>query len=370
MHFYIYRKLSTFTALATWPTAAVLAFLVVAPLLVALLTHTRLTGVAAPLAWVAYLWMGYAFLFFCTSLALDGYQYAVAALGHLTETDTTTIGFASAQRAVLTAAVIALAATVFGLFSADHVHVVRLRVPTAKLASSAAPLRIVQISDLHLGLLTCTAQVRRLIARIESLHPDIVVSTGDLIDMQLDHVGRFADLFQELQPRLGKFAINGNHEHFAGIGHARAFAARAGFKVLSSTGVTLDGEISIIGIDDPTLSPGKTSPHTDETTLVAHYPQETFLLLLKHQPVVDHGAAQRFDLQLSGHVHGGQIFPFHLLTRLAYRVAPGLTPIGTHAWLYTSRGTGTWGPPIRVFAPAELTVIELLPGSGAPTVEG
>ena len=365
MHVFIYRRIGVFPVFASWPVAIALAVLVVSPLLVALLTRTGLTGLATPLAWIAYVWMGFAFLFFCSALLLAFCQWAVILTGHLMGADTHALTV-PARYAVTCAAALAVAATLYGLLSANHVGIVTVRMATPKFAAEDAPLRIVQISDLHLGLLTRESQIRRLVAEIEALHPDLVVSTGDLIDMQPDHVDRFADLLGELRPRLGKFAINGNHEHFAGIAGAEAYAARAGFRVLSATGVTLENKITIVGVDDSTPSHGGT--HPGEAEILAAFPDDTFLLLLKHQPVIDPAAAGRFDLQLSGHIHGGQIFPFHLLTRFAYRVAPGLTRAGTGGWLYTSRGTGTWGPPLRVLAPAELTVIELLAGSGPPLV--
>ena len=365
LHLYIYHKLGAFPAFASWSTAIALAGLALSPLLVALLTRTGLTVLATPLAWIAYLWMGYAFLFFCTALLLDAWQWTAMLTGRLTGADMSAWVMPT-RYAVTCAATVAMAATLYGVHSASHVGAVTIQIATPKFAAGDAPLRVVQISDLHLGLLTCESQVRRLIAEIEAQDPDIVVSTGDLIDMQPDHVDRFADLLNELQPRLGKFAINGNHEHFAGIADAEAFAARAGFHVLSSTGVTLEDKVTIVGIDESTL------PHSDghpgEAAILAAYPDDTFLLLLKHQPVVDPAAAERFDLQLSGHIHGGQIFPFHLLTRLAYHVAPGLTRAGAHAWLYTSRGTGTWGPPLRVLAPAEVTIIDLTAGTSRPVV--
>jgi predicted MPP superfamily phosphohydrolase len=365
MHVFIFQKLGAFPAIASLPTAITLAGLALSPLLVALLARAGFTRFATPLAWITYIWMGYAFLFFCAALLLDAWQWTIMLTRHLSGADTTALTV-PARYAVTCAATVALAVTLYGVHSADHIGAVTIQIATPKFDAGAAPLRIVQISDLHLGLLTRESQVRRLIAEIKALDPDIIVSTGDIIDMQPDHVDRFADALSELQPRLGKFAINGNHEHFAGIAEAEAFATRAGFHVLSSTAVTVENRITIVGVDDGT--PPHSNGHLGEAGILAAYRNDTFLLLLKHQPVVDPAAAERFDLQLSGHTHGGQIFPFHLLTRLAYHVAPGLTRAGTHAWLYTSCGTGTWGPPLRVLAPPEVTIIDLIAGTNPPVV--
>jgi predicted MPP superfamily phosphohydrolase len=106
----------------------------------------------------------------------------------------------------------------------------------------------------------------------------------------------------------------------------------------------------------------------DERYLLHQYPKEEFTVLLKHQPVVDPASLKWFDLQLSGHTHGGQIFPFTLLTKLIYPAKTGLSRVGENTWLYVSRGIGTWGPPIRFLAPPELTVIELRYDTGVPRI--
>ena len=189
--------------------------------------------------------------------------------------------------------------------------------------------------------------------------PDIIVSTGDLVDMSTDHSAAFISQLSALHSRLGKFAVYGNHETFVGLKKSRQLTESAGFTLLSNRGVTLDGVINLFGVDDPSVA-GRMQPG-------AHHPQEPtpkfsnalFTVLLKHQPVVTQNSTSTFDLQLSGHVHGGQIYPFGLLTRLVYRVPMGLSRIADKTWLYVSYGTGTWGPPMRVFAPPEITLFEL-----------
>jgi predicted MPP superfamily phosphohydrolase len=136
---------------------------------------------------------------------------------------------------------------------------------------------------------------------------------------------------------------------------------RAGFRVLRGEGVTVAGLINIVGVDDPTenrFGPGRS---LSEKALLSRLPQDRFTLLLKHRPSIDQDALPFIDLQLSGHVHKGQIFPFSLVTKLVHPRHAGLYQVAQNAYLYVSRGSGTWGPPIRFLASPEVTVIDLVP---------
>lgn len=357
MHYYIYRRLSLLLPAAHWLLALALVFLVMAPFITAALVQRGLTGLAVPLAWAGYTWMGFAFLFFFSALAADAVRVGVNAVSRGVGGPT---GFVlPTLPMVLLALLVAVGATVFGYFAARQVRIARVDVPSAKIPENANPLRVVQISDLHLGLLTRTSQIQRLVDTVDALHPDIVVSTGDLIDVQPDHLSRFAALLAKLHPPLGKYAVTGNHEAYAGLNKALTVTREAGFMLLSERDVSA-GPIIVRGVDDPAvlhqLKSNPASPAGDSAAT------DRFVLLLKHQPMVDHRLL--FDLQLSGHTHGGQIFPFGLFTRLAYANGPGLHNVGNGAWLYVSRGTGTWGPPIRVLAQPEVTVFVLHHGSG------
>lgn len=365
LHYYIYKKTIKILPLGKWVTIAFLGFMVFAPLLIEFFAKTGFTTLAVSLAWIGYTWMGFAFLFFSFSVVLDSYQLFVKAGEKLLGFDASLITLPSPFYSVLVAAILALAAIGYGFVAARQINVEWVHIPTIKLDKMSEPFRIVQISDLHLGLLSDEKRLRRLVETIESIRPDVVVSTGDLIDMQMDHLDGFADLLLKLNPRFGKFAVTGNHEAYAGVDKGLLFTKRAGFKMLSYEGVKAGGVINIVGVDDPAvLSHLKISPPTEEAVL-QHYPKEEFTVLLKHRPKVIPASVQWFDLQLSGHTHGGQIFPFHLVTKLMYPAKTGLSQVGHETWLYVNRGIGTWGPPIRFLAPPELTVIELYPGTGS-----
>ena len=360
LHYYIYKKAILVFSSGHWLILTLLGILVVAPILTELLTHASLARLAVPIGRIGYTWMGFAFLFFSFSILLDCYQLFVKAGGRLLGVDASAITFSPFSSALATAA-LAVLATGYGFFAARQVNVEWMRISSHKLDKMSEPFRIVQISDLHLSLFSDETFLNRLVETIQSIHPDVVVSTGDLVDMRQDHLDRFADILNGLNPKFGQYAVSGNHEAYLGLGKALAATRRAGFTMLSHQGVKVGGMINIVGVDDPGVSHRLKADGPEERALLERFPEGEFTVLLKHQPVVDRASVPFFDLQLSGHTHGGQIFPFNWLTKLAYPAKTGLSQVGRETWLYVSRGTGTWGPPIRFLAPPEVTVFELAP---------
>jgi predicted MPP superfamily phosphohydrolase len=311
-------------------------------------------------AWIAYTWMGLVFIFSWFALALDVFGFSVNTAGALLRVELSAYA-PSARHVFQWAAALSLGLGGYGLIDARRRRVEHIVLSTPKLSAGSHVLRIVQISDVHLGVLIGARRLERILERVRALEPDVLVSTGDLLDGQANHLNGLTSLFQTIQPRFGKFAVTGNHEFLVGHERALDFMRRCGFTVLCGESAALARNVTIAGVDDPASQWFGVAAHLDEPALLAAQPPEHFVVLLKHQPVVDPRASGHFDLQLSGHVHQGQIFPFGLLVRLAYPVRSGLTELAPHRWLYVSRGTGTWGPPMRVLAPPEITLIEIRP---------
>ncbi|MEF9427316.1 MAG: hypothetical protein L0956_09160 [Candidatus Mariimomonas ferrooxydans] len=176
----------------------------------------------------------------------------------------------------------------------------------------------------------------------------------------MDGLKGLAELFNKINLKYGKFAVTGNHEFYAGIDNSLDFTKRAGFKVIRGEGLTVSGLINIAGVDDPAGKNYNLFKDVSEKKLLSGLPREKFTLLLKHRPTTDKSSSGLFDLQLSGHTHKGQIFPFSFITRLYYPVHTGSSKLTDNSFLYVSRGSGTWGPPIRFLSPPEVTVIELV----------
>jgi predicted MPP superfamily phosphohydrolase len=258
------------------------------------------------------------------------------------------------RRPALFALVVVLVAGTWAFYEARRLRIehVQLTVPT--LPPGRPSLRIVQVSDLHLGLINREAILDEVIELIRQTGPDLLVVTGDLLDAQRNQLEGLSAPWRQLVPPLGKFAVVGNHEVYADRGNSLEFMGSAGFRVLLNELVTVQG-IQIAGVTDPAWG-----DLLGDARVLASAQPGLVTILLKHRPWVEESALGRFTLQLSGHAHRGQIFPFNLVTGFAYPLQDGLYQLDGDSWLYTSRGTGSWGPPMRLFSPPEVTLIELV----------
>ncbi len=349
MHLYAFGKVwMAFPHSFGLALALTLAGLVLAcsPFIVWYMERQNWHGTTVVVAWASYTWMGFLFLFFCIGLIFD--------LGHALATLLSfkwPLGNMMTFRAT---GLLALAALGYGLVEARQIQVEKVNISTSKLTRGR--ITIAQLSDLHLGMMMGDKFLDRVMARLREIRPDIVVATGDIVDGQGDDLDALAPRFKTYTPPLGAYAVIGNHEHYAGLDNSLRFLKSAGFTVLRGE-AAVTGGIVLVGVDDPGTRDPDHPARLDTRKALASVTKDDFVVLLKHQPVADGGTP--FDLQLSGHVHGGQIFPFVYLTRMVYGVHTGLTRLADGRLLYVSRGAGTWGPPIRLFAPPEITLITI-----------
>jgi len=361
MHAYAFFRARSAVAFGPATGAALAVFMVVmtlAPFFIRLLERNDYELSARALSYIAYFWMAALFLFFCCSIVLDLVSLVVRITGWVTHPELAGL-LIPAKTVFFISATLSLIICVYGYFEALNIRTERLRIETTKLPAGTDRLTIVQISDVHLGLIVRCDRLVAILDVVKAAKPDILVSTGDLVDAQIDHLSGLRELFQEIKPRYGKFAITGNHEYYAGLKQATAFTEEAGFTFLRGE-VANTGVINIAGVDDPAGEQMHIDKPEPETALLSGLPNDQFTLLLKHRPVVDPNGPRRFDLQLSGHTHKGQIFPFTYISAMAYPLNSGRFDLSNGAILYVSRGSGTWGPPIRFLSPPEVTVIELV----------
>jgi len=353
MHFYLYRKLCWIFPYHEKIIIISLTVLFCSFFIVETLTHTGFAHFVTPLAWVSSLWTGYVFIFFVFAGTMD----IVVKLVSLLAKENLLLNIQQRMKSIFSSGIV-LVISIAGFISSQQINILSYTLTTTKLQQ---PITIVQISDLHLGLLSNKQHIQKLVNDINTLKPDIIVSTGDLVDMQLDYLDGFSSTLAKLNAKRGKYAVFGNHEAYAGIEKSKALTERAGFTFLSNGGVTLDHLINIVGIDDPAVAGKLQTSGEQEKQILEIFSPDIFTVLLKHQPVAAPETRGMFNLQLSGHTHGGQIFPFSLLTKLFYPAPFGLSQIGPQSWLYVSKGTGTWGPPMRVLAKPEISVFYLEP---------
>ncbi len=310
-------------------------------------------------AYTGYAWLGLVFLFISVSLMIEAYRFVLYAAGLALKKDVSAASV-SAGYAFFVPLVLAFVISIYGFFEAKQIKTEHIMIKTSKLPENMDRLRIAQISDVHLGLIVGEEKLRDILREIKKAGPDMLVSTGDLVDADICGAKNYADLLAEIRPGLGKFGVTGNHEFYAGLDQALACSEKAGFTMLRNKALTIEGIINIAGVDDPAARLFKQSISISEKDVLSPLHSGVFTLLLKHRPAVSKESIGLFDLQLSGHTHKGQIFPFSLVTGLYYPVDNGLQELADGSFLYVSRGTGTWGPPIRFLAPPEITIIDII----------
>ena len=231
-------------------------------------------------------------------------------------------------------------------------------IPIQNLPEALEKFRIVQLSDVHFGSGPDLEQVRRLIDQVISLKPDLVVLTGDIIDGAVPEIKPELAELARLNPPFGSYFVLGNHECYWNHEDATSAIRECGITVLLNEGTLLShpgGEIYLAGVTDPALKHfGGKGPEIPEP------PKESAIrILLAHQPQIAPKVAEKpYHLQLSGHTHGGQFFPWNLIVNRMYRHPGGLNRLHD-LWVYVSHGTGYWGPPIRLGTVGEITVLEM-----------
>ncbi|MDQ3189834.1 MAG: metallophosphoesterase [Pseudomonadota bacterium] len=258
--------------------------------------------------------------------------------------------------------------TVWGLINARRTaRVVGVDVPIADLPAPLHGFTIVQISDIHVGPTIKGDYLKSIVDAVNCLQADMVAVTGDLVDGSVAQLQSHVAPLGGLISRHGTFFVTGNHEYYSGVTAWVAELRRLGVKVLLNEHVVLrhnDGALVIAGVTDHGGHHFDESHRSDPAAAIARAPAHVPVrILLAHQPRSATAALQAgFQLQLSGHTHGGQFWPWNFFVRLQQPFTAGLHRLQS-LWVYTSRGTGYWGPPKRFGAPSEITRLRLVPAT-------
>ncbi|HIP30417.1 MAG TPA: metallophosphoesterase [Sulfurospirillum arcachonense] len=222
-------------------------------------------------------------------------------------------------------------------------------------------LNIVQISDVHIGKSLGKEFLENIVNDINILNADIVVITGDLVDLHVDKIGDKLDALKDIKSRFGVYFVSGNHEYFHGVEAICSFLESLHVKVLTNENVVINNQINLAGITDLMgRRLGILKPDLKKALL--HVETDLPTVLLAHQPKITKELKdENIDLILSGHTHAGQIFPFGLLVLLDQPYLSGLYQHSKKTQIFVSSGAGYWGPPIRILAPSEIVFIRLYP---------
>lgn len=261
---------------------------------------------------------------------------------------------------------VALLVTAIGFVNARRVaRVVRVEVPIAGLPAALDGYSIAQISDIHVGPTIKRPYLNAIVNKVNALKPDAIAVTGDLVDGSVQRLAMHTEPLSRLAAPDGTFFVTGNHEYYSGAEQWIAEVRRLGLRVLMNEHVIRrrgDASLMIAGVTDYTAQHFNPAHKSDPRQAIAGAPRDVAVkILLAHQPRSAPAAADAgFDLQLSGHTHGGQFFPWNLFVPLQQPFVAGLNRVRS-LWVYTSRGTGYWGPPKRFGAPSEITLVRLVP---------
>jgi uncharacterized protein len=321
----------------------------------------------AALSWPAFVWMGVSFLLLVlllgSDLVLSALGRAAWAIGETAE------GSAVSDRSQATfVAVGGLVLSGWGLILAlGRPAIRRVELTLAAWPSELDAFRIVQLSDVHIGPLLDRRFAESIVARVNALEPDVIAVTGDLVDGSVERLGPEVEPLRRLEARYGTFFVTGNHDYFSRADPWIERTRELGWRVLRNERVTIGSGESVFdlaGVDDRIAHLFGGDHGEDLGRALDGRDRRRPVVLLAHNPATFDTAAERgVDLQLSGHTHGGQIWPFVYLVRLITPYVAGMYRRGQSV-LYVSRGTGFWGPPMRLFKAAEITEIRLRSTSG------
>jgi predicted MPP superfamily phosphohydrolase len=360
-HWYVVQRLVLDLALPEpWRGLALVGIALLAASLVLepIAQRTVPRRLASLVAWPASLWMGFAFLLLWALWASELVIWLLGPPAQAAPLFGDALTATARARALLVLAAVGAVGAVALRGGLRLPRVQRVEHALARWPAALAGFRIVQISDIHVGPIRGRRFVQELVERVNALEPDLIAVTGDLVDgkesLLRDEVAPFADL----RARHGVFFVTGNHDYFSGVDPWVERAQALGMRPLRNERVAIgDGAASfeLAGVEDAHAHLIEPRYREDVGSALAGRDPGRALVLLAHDPsTFKRASLARVDLQLSGHTHGGQIWPFRYFVRLAVPFVSGLHE-RNGSRLYVSRGTGFWGPPMRLLAPAEIT---------------
>lgn len=333
---------------------------------------SSLPALKKALSYTSYIWMAFIFMVFNVFIMLDLLRLFLWAADWAMSSRFSDLLASPKLRAVIAVGMAALIC-VYGWFEALDIRTVYFTIMSGKLPEGVDRVRVAQISDVHLGWIIQEERLASMLEGVKEVSPDMLVITGDLVDGDMEERAAESALFRDLEFPGGVYAVTGNHEYHAGIDQALAFMEHSNIRVIRNEAVRVGG-IVVAGVDDRAGRFYGGEDSSTDAAVLAGLDRDSFILFLKHQPVIEPEAVGLYDLKLSGHTHGGQIWPFTLLTTFFNKTKQGLwaivpregrgqahaEPAGKKSMIYISNGTGTWGPPIRFLAPPEITVFDIV----------
>jgi uncharacterized protein len=358
---YLYFHVHAFAAMpaARGCFTGVFLFLAASYLAGRLLERFHPGALSAFLVWIGAFWLGAMTYFFLLALLLDLVQVVVWIAG--VQDRWSALLTAHGRLGGLAAAGLVACLLLAGYLNARNPRLRRVPIAVGKALPGGAPLRVALASDIHLGTIICRRRLRRMVERINSVDADLVLLAGDVIDEDLRPVieQNLGEELRRIRSRHGVFAVNGNHEWIGGAERADAYLEEHGVTVLRDAVAEPLPGVLVIGREDRSARQFAGRRRAPLADLVAALPAHALRILMDHQPMhLDEAEAQGIDLQLSGHTHHGQLWPFQYITRKVYEISRGYGRRGDTQY-YVSSGAGTWGPPIRLGNTPEIVLLHI-----------
>jgi len=310
-------------------------YMTLSPVILGILLRKEYKFLIKEYSFLTYNYLGFITLFFCVSIV---YQLIILVLRVK----------ADVIKKVTISMILTLILNIYSYYEANMIKIERIVIKSPKITKH---LRLGFISDLHHGHLVGDNFVEKVIEKLKEERVDLLLFGGDILEVGWDNN---AELWNNYNPCLGKFGVSGNHEFYMGYEKAKKVFEKMGVTLIDNKIVHVKG-INIVGLPDEVYQTQFGGKIEDIKSLTKH--SDKFTILLKHRPRVVN--AENIDLQLSGHTHKGQILPFSLVTKIFYPLHSGLY-VKNNYKIYVSRGIGTWGPRMRLLAPPEITIIELI----------
>ncbi|MBW2386925.1 MAG: metallophosphoesterase [Deltaproteobacteria bacterium] len=366
-HYYIAQRIAFEPAWPDFVREALIAMMALglSALIVQGLVRGRLGVFSRALSWGAYAWLGVLFYLFLSTAALD---LATGLLGFVAPGAQGPEGSipAARGRAFVIAGLTVLASGLALRKGIEPPTTKRVDIALERFPHALDGFRIVQISDVHIGPLLDRDFAARVTAQVNALEPDLIVVTGDLVDGRVSTIAREVEPFRELRAHHGVYFVTGNHDFYSGADDWVSHVSTFGWTPLRNASVPIgrDGaHFELVGVDDPHGSMLEGRGGEDLDLALRDSDPTRAIVLLAHDPVTFRRAHKRsVGLQLSGHTHGGQIWPFGWAVRVAIPWVNGHHRVG-ESQLYVSCGTGFWGPPMRLGTQAEITEVVLRPAA-------
>ncbi len=347
LHYYLYRKLTlalNFSKRNRVLIGLILTVLVISPALWKALDRAGFIGLARLIAVPGLFWMGFIIYFFLSGLFLEILSKFK--------------GFPP-KKVLQTATVSAIFLSLYSHLETYFLQVEKYTLKTEKIPAGKR-IKILHISDLHLGPLMRENRINMVLKVYKKEKPHLVVATGDIVDGNTSGFAHLSHMLASMKPPLGKYAVVGNHEYYVGLEQSLEFLKSSGFKVLRGEVVNVGNYITLVGIDDPDGKRLGYKVFLEEKEILKTTDPSRYTILLKHRPEVDKSSLPYIDLVLAGHSHGGILFFVgYTILRVIFETDRGIKELGKDKFIIVSKGVGTGGPPMRLLSPPDVVVVVL-----------